>query len=102
MKTRLLSLATILCAFGAFNVQAETVADALEKCRNTDNSLKRLMCYDSVAKSLNKYEGSDAQIEQLQAYKSNNGNQMKPRPAPVAGQSELGGHIKPHGACHRQ
>ena len=84
MKTRLLSLATILCAFGAFNVQAETVADALEKCRNTDNSLKRLMCYDSVAKSLNKYEGSDAQIEQLQAYKSNNGNQMKPRPAPVA------------------
>ena len=40
MKTRLLSLATILCAFGAFNVQAETVADALEKCRNTDNSLK--------------------------------------------------------------
>ena len=59
MKTRLLSLATILCAFGTFNVQAETVADALEKCRNTDNSLKRLMCYDSVAKSLNKYEGSD-------------------------------------------
>jgi hypothetical protein len=40
MKTRLLSLATILCAFGAFNVQAETVADALEKCRNTDNSFK--------------------------------------------------------------
>ena len=80
MKTRLLSIATILCAFGALNVHAETVADALEKCRSTENSLKRLMCYDNVAKSLNKYEGSDAQIGPLQTYKATKGNQVNPQP----------------------
>ena len=70
MKTRLISLATLLCAFGAFNAHAETVADAMEKCRNTDNSLKRLICYDNIAKSLNQYDGASAQVSQLQAYRS--------------------------------
>ena len=70
MKTRLISIATLLCAFGALNVHAETVADAMEKCRNTDNSLKRLICYDNIAKSLNQYDGGDASVSQLQAYKS--------------------------------
>ena len=79
MKTRLLSLATILCAFGAFNAHAETVADAMEKCRNTDNSLKRLICYDNIAKSLNQYDGASAQVSQLQAYRSEAATQPRPQ-----------------------
>ena len=79
MKTRLLSLATILCAFGAFNAHAETVADAMEKCRNTDNSLKRLICYDNIAKSLNQYDGTSAQVSQLQAYRSEAATQPRPQ-----------------------
>ena len=80
MKTRLISLATLLCAFGAFNAHAETVADAMEKCRNTDNSLKRLICYDNIAKSLNQYEGANAQVSQLQAYRT----ESAPKPMPQA------------------
>ena len=79
MKTRLLSLATLLCAFGAFNAHAETVADAMEKCRNTDNSLKRLICYDNIAKSLNQYDGTSAQVSQLQAYRSEAATQPRPQ-----------------------
>lgn len=84
MKTRLLSVATLLCAFSAFNVSAESIGDAMEKCRNTDNSLKRLMCYDKVAKSLNQYDGVDAQINQLQAYKGANGNAVSSPSVPSA------------------
>ena len=79
MKTRLISLATLLCAFGAFNAHAETVADAMEKCRNTDNSLKRLICYDNIAKSLNQYDGTSAQVSQLQAYRSEAATQPRPQ-----------------------
>ena len=79
MKTRLISLATLLCAFGAFNAHAETVADAMEKCRNTDNSLKRLICYDNIAKSLNQYDGASAQVSQLQAYRSEAATQPRPQ-----------------------
>ena len=79
MKTRLISLATLLCAFGAFNAHAETLADAMEKCRNTDNSLKRLICYDNIAKSLNQYDGASAQVSQLQAYRSEAATQPRPQ-----------------------
>ena len=79
MKTRLISLATLLCTFGAFNAHAETVADAMEKCRNTDNSLKRLICYDNIAKSLNQYDGTSAQVSQLQAYRSEAATQPRPQ-----------------------
>ena len=79
MKTRLISLATLLCTFGAFNAHAETVADAMEKCRNTDNSLKRLICYDNIAKSLNQYDGASAQVSQLQAYRSEAATQPRPQ-----------------------
>ena len=80
MKTRLLSLATLLCAFSAFNAHAESIGDVMETCRNTDNSLKRLMCYDRVAKSLDQYDGVNAQVSQVQAYKEANRNQVSPRP----------------------
>jgi hypothetical protein len=67
MKKRAVSLIALICALGASSVQAETVAQAIEKCRNTDNSLKRLVCYDNVAKSLRQYEGVDSELSQLPA-----------------------------------
>ena len=39
MKTQLLSIATLLCAFSAPHLHAESIGDAMEKCRKTDNSL---------------------------------------------------------------
>lgn len=81
MKIRLLSLATLLCAFGAMNAQAESIGDAMEKCRNTDNSLKRLMCFDKVAKSLNQYDGVNAEIGQLQTYRGAANNSKATSPA---------------------
>lgn len=80
MKTQLLSITALLCALSASQVHAESIGEAMEKCRNTDNSLKRLMCYDGVAKSLNQYEGVDAQVSQLRAYKPNNNVQTNSRP----------------------
>lgn len=65
MKSYAVPLLTALFAIGAFSAQAETVSEALQKCRNTDNSLKRLVCYDNVAKVMNQYEGADAQLSQM-------------------------------------
>lgn len=66
MKTRALSLITMLCAFGAFSAQAETVGEALQKCRSTDNSLKRLVCYDRLAKSLDQFDGANELVGTVQ------------------------------------
>lgn len=86
MKTQLLSIATLLCAFSATQAYAESIGEAMEKCRNIDNSLKRLMCYDGVAKSLNQYEGANEQVSQLKEYKPSNSAQARPRPAQVGQQ----------------
>lgn len=94
MKTRQLSIATLLCALGVFSAQAETLGNAVEKCRKTEDSLKRLICYDNVAKSLNQYDGLDEQLSQVKAYKPSNNSQanagtqsqpqVAPTPAPAA------------------
>ena len=68
MKTRALSLITMLCACSAFSANAETVGEALQKCRNTENSLKRLVCYDRVAKSLDQYDGANEQVGALKPF----------------------------------
>lgn len=39
--------------------QAETLAEAMEKCRLVSNSLKRLVCYDQLAQRANTLEDSD-------------------------------------------
>ena len=83
MKTKLLSVATLMCALSAFHAHAESIGEAMEKCRNTENSLKRLMCYDRMAKSLNQYEGVNERVSQLNAYKPNNSAQDRPLPAPI-------------------
>ncbi len=66
MKRRALSFITVLCVLQVFSVQAETVGEALEKCRSTDNSLKRLVCYDRVAKSLDQYQGVGEEVGTIQ------------------------------------
>ena len=40
-------------------VHAETLAQAMEKCRVVSNSLKRLVCYDQLAQRANNLEDSD-------------------------------------------
>lgn len=67
MNKRAVSLIALICAFSAVPSQAETVAAAIEKCRNTDNSLKRLVCYDNVAKSIRQYDGANNELSQLPA-----------------------------------
>lgn len=41
--------------------QAETLAEAMEKCRVVSNSLNRLVCYDQLAQRANNLEDSDLQ-----------------------------------------
>lgn len=40
---------------------AETLAEAMEKCRLVNNSLKRLVCFDQLAQRANTLEDSDLQ-----------------------------------------
>lgn len=42
-----------------FQVNAETVSDAIEACTKEKNSLKRLVCFDGVAKNLRSYSKGD-------------------------------------------
>lgn len=40
-------------------VHADTIESALNSCSMQDNALKRLVCYDTVVKNLNQYQGLD-------------------------------------------
>ena len=67
MKSRAITLISLLAALGTFSVQAESISKAIEKCRGTENSLKRLMCYDRMAKSISQYDDIDMQISDVPA-----------------------------------
>ena len=43
--------------------QAETVVEAMQDCRNESNDLKRLICFDKVAESMNIYAGASQSVE---------------------------------------
>lgn len=45
--------------------QAETVAEAMQACRNESNDLKRLICFDNVAESMNIYAGASQSVEDV-------------------------------------
>lgn len=45
--------------------QAETVADAMQTCRNEQNDLKRLICFDAVAESMNIYAGATKSVDDI-------------------------------------
>ncbi|WP_420934806.1 hypothetical protein ACOJR9_02290 [Alteromonas sp. A081] len=67
MKSRAITLISLLAALGIFSVQAESIGKAIEKCRSTEDSLKRLMCFDRMAKSISQYNDVDMQISDVQA-----------------------------------
>ena len=75
MKFRAFFLLATTLPLAAFSGQAETINEALLKCKNTENSLKRLVCYDHVVKDMNQYTGTQEAISRTL--------NTKPRP-PVA------------------
>ena len=62
MKFRAFFLLATTLPLAAFSGQAETINDALLKCKNTENSLKRLVCYDRVVRDMNQYSGTQEAI----------------------------------------
>lgn len=51
-------LGAVLCVCSNF-VYAETLAEALNKCSQVDNSLKRLVCYDKLNQQAKGYQDSE-------------------------------------------
>jgi hypothetical protein len=64
MKLRAFFLLAVVVPLSASLAQAETIGEALNGCKQTDNSLKRLMCYDKVVKQMNQYDGANAGLPQ--------------------------------------
>lgn len=66
MKRIIAVFITILGTSPAF---AQSLSDAMNHCRSESNSLKRLVCYDKLAKSLDQY--ADVDISQIKASRPN-------------------------------
>ncbi|GAA0854465.1 hypothetical protein [Aliiglaciecola litoralis] len=49
----------LLSGVSTSGVHAETVAQALKKCGQVQNSLKRLVCYDQIVNNMNRYGDLD-------------------------------------------
>jgi hypothetical protein len=64
MKLRAFFLLAVVVPLSASLANAETIGEALNGCKQTDNSLKRLMCYDKVVKQMNQYDGANAGLPQ--------------------------------------
>ncbi|WP_421133428.1 hypothetical protein [Alteromonas sp. A079] len=64
MKLRAFFLLAVVVPLSASLANAETIGEALNGCKQTDNSLKRLMCYDKVVKQMNQYDGVSAGLPQ--------------------------------------
>lgn len=64
MKLRAFFLLAVVVPLSASLANAETIGEALNECKQTDNSLKRLMCYDKVVKQMNQYDGANAGLPQ--------------------------------------
>lgn len=58
MKFTLIALFAVVTQLASVSVQAETLAQAMEKCRSVSNSVKRLVCYDQLAQRANNLEDS--------------------------------------------
>lgn len=56
MRKNAISACLVACALGitsaSFSVQAETVSEAILKCKAEQNSLQRLLCFDKVAENI--------------------------------------------------
>ena len=56
MRNNAISACLVACALGftctSFSAQAETVSEAILKCKAEQNSLQRLLCFDKVAENI--------------------------------------------------
>ena len=89
MKIKLCALA-IVCAFShvAF---AESLAKAMEKCSQVDNSLKRLVCYDQLNNKANGYQDSELPT-QVYRRPPNANNETYPQ-APQVASNQVGNPV---------
>lgn len=85
MKAKICVLSSSIALMFSLSAQAETIGEALNACKNKENSLKRLMCYDDVAKSMDKYSGLDKALSSGYTVTPRNTTaSAQPSPAPQA------------------
>ncbi|MBO1254597.1 hypothetical protein J3L16_02720 [Alteromonas sp. 5E99-2] len=62
ISLRLIIQAALCLCLVSFTSQAKTLSKAIEDCTDVDNSLKRLVCFDNVAKTLNGYSEKNQEL----------------------------------------
>jgi len=62
MKFKMYALTVLWVLASASHANAESIATALEKCSNVENTLKRLVCYDQLSQQANGYEDSQLPV----------------------------------------
>lgn len=72
MKSLRFILVFTLAQITVFQAQAETLANAMEQCRQVSNSLKRLVCYDQLAQRAGGLE--DSEVPEIYRQRSVPGN----------------------------
>lgn len=81
MKFKLYTLTVLWALASLSHANAESIASALEKCSNVENTLKRLVCYDQLSQQAKGYEDSQLPV-------ANRPTQSNPYSAPaIAGQT---------------
>ena len=56
-RNTLMAMCCLVPLSGLVNAQQSSIAEAIDHCSNENNSLKRLVCYDRLAKSMRQYSG---------------------------------------------
>lgn len=84
MKLKLYTLTVLWTLASLSHANAESLASALEKCSDVENTLKRLVCYDQLSQQAKGYQDS-------QLPTANRSINAAPHSAPsIAGQDALG------------
>ncbi|OFC69764.1 hypothetical protein [Alteromonas confluentis] len=65
MKNTVRIAGAVLLTIVSSASQAETVVEAMQECRNESNDLKRLICFDNVAESMNIFAGADQSVDDV-------------------------------------
>ncbi|MEQ5809385.1 hypothetical protein J3369_18425 [Alteromonas sp. NFXS44] len=65
MKSKIKLAGVALIGALSLTAQAETVTEAMQACKNEKNDLKRLICYDAVAGSMNIYAGAGKSVDDI-------------------------------------
>ena len=62
ISSRLVVQVALCFSLTSLSLQAETLSNAIKSCTEVENSLKRLVCFDGVAKKLNGYSGKSEEL----------------------------------------